>query len=202
MGFFMRVIGGRLGGRDLGTVPKGVRPTSDRVRESLFSILGPLEGKHILDLFAGTGALGLEAYSRGAERIVFVEKSRKTAHALRKRLSDLDLDAAGGPLTLMPMAAEKAVRVLSAQMLEDPPGTPFDLVFMDPPYADEDDRVGALENLLATPLLSATGVVVVEGPKRHPLPPVAGGRILEERSYGDTILTWIARADTTKGDTK
>jgi 16S rRNA (guanine966-N2)-methyltransferase len=188
----MRVISGRLRGRDLGAVPDGVRPTSDRVRESLFSILGSIDGKRVLDLFAGTGALGLEAYSRGASEVVFVERSRKIAHALRKRLRSLDLDDSSEDLTLMSMDAEKALRVLSRATEEDRAAA-FDLVFMDPPYA-EGDRVGTLEALFAARLLSTDGVVVVEGPKRHPLPAVVGGRVLEERIYGETVLTWLARA--------
>jgi len=188
----MRVISGSLKGRDLGSVPDGVRPTSDRVRESLFSILGDIQGKSVLDLFAGTGALGLEAYSRGASRVVFVERSRKVAHALRKRLRSLDLEDAGKDLKLLSMDAEKALRVLSKPPTEGD-RISFDFVFMDPPYADG-HRVGTLEALFAARVLSTDGVVVVEGPKRHPLPAVVGGRVLEERFYGDTILTWLAQA--------
>ena len=200
----MRIIGGSLRGRDLGAVPKGVRPTSDRVRESLFSILGPLDGKRVLDLFSGTGALGLEAYSRGAASIVFVEQSRRVANALRARLRNLDLEARDASLTVMTMAAIQAVRRLSARLegqregREGLPGegqgeSQFDLVFLDPPYA-EGDRIGTLEALFASSLLATDAVVVVEGPKRHPLPPVVGGRVLEQRPYGDTILTWLAAA--------
>lgn len=191
----MRVISGSLKGRDLGSVPEGVRPTSDRVRESLFSILGNIEGKRVLDLFAGTGALGIEAYSRGASRVVFVERSRKVAHALRNRLKSLDLDESGEVLKLLSMDAEKALRVLARETEASDQDTRarFDLVFMDPPYA-EGDRTGTLEALFAARLLSSDGVVVVEGPKRHPLPAVVGGRVLEERIYGETMLTWLARA--------
>jgi 16S rRNA (guanine966-N2)-methyltransferase len=183
----MRIIGGRLRGRDLGAVPDGVRPTSDRVRESLFSILGSLEGKRVLDLFAGTGALGLEAYSRGAASVVFVERSRGVAGALRRRLRDLDLDpASSGAIRLLQTDASKALRKLA-----DIADEKFDLVLMDPPYV-EGDRIGTLEDLFSTSLLSEDGIVVVEGPKRHPLPPVVGGRVLDERPYGETILTWLA----------
>jgi len=89
----MRIISGRFGGRDLGAVPEGVRPTSDRVRESLFSVLGSVEGLSVLDLFAGTGALGLETVSRGASEVLFVERSRRVARELSQRLERLGLDA-------------------------------------------------------------------------------------------------------------
>jgi 16S rRNA (guanine966-N2)-methyltransferase len=186
----MRVIGGRLGGRDLGTVPEGVRPTSDRVRESIFSILGSIEGKRVLDLFAGTGALGLEAYSRGASHVVFVERSRRVAHALRKRIRSLVLAESADEWTLVNTEAVKAIRRLAQDAKADRSAT-FDLVFMDPPY-EQGDRVGTLEALFAHSLLSEDGVVVVEGPKRHPLPPVVGGRVVDERRYGETLLTWLA----------
>jgi 16S rRNA (guanine966-N2)-methyltransferase len=88
----MRIIAGRLRGRALGPVPEGVRPTADRVRESLFSVLGSVEGLRVLDLCAGTGALGIEAYSRGASEVVWVERSRTVARALSARLADLGIE--------------------------------------------------------------------------------------------------------------
>lgn len=182
----MRIISGRLGGRDLGTVPDGVRPTSDRVRESLFSSLGSLDGLCVLDLFAGTGALGIEAYSRGASRVVFVERSRKVARALKQRLAALDLDPAkDGSISLVETDAIRALRRLSGQ-----PDSRFDLVFLDPPYADGDREV-TLEALFSSEILQPGARVVVEGPKRHPLPPLPGMRVVNERRYGDTLLTWL-----------
>ena len=182
----MRIISGRLGGRDLGAVPEGVRPTSDRVRESLFSSLGSLVGLSVLDLFAGTGALGIEAYSRGASRVVFVERSRKVARALKRRLANLDLDPAREEsISLVETDAIRALRRLSS---EQAPG--FDLVFLDPPYADG-DREATLEALVASQILGPEARVVVEGPKRHPLPPLPGMRVVNERRYGDTLLTWL-----------
>jgi 16S rRNA (guanine966-N2)-methyltransferase len=184
----MRVISGSLGGRDLGSVPDGVRPTGDRVRESLFSILGSVHGMRVLDLFAGTGALGLEAFSRGAKSVVFVERSRRVASALRSRIQNLGLEE-GDSLRVMAIEARKGIRRLSLER-----AATFDLVFMDPPYA-EDDRADTLETLFSSAILSDETMVVVEGPKGHPVPPVTGLRVLEERHYGDTTLTWLARAD-------
>ncbi|MBJ21187.1 MAG: 16S rRNA (guanine(966)-N(2))-methyltransferase RsmD [bacterium] len=182
----MRIISGRLGGRDLGKVPDGVRPTSDRVRESLFSALGSIEGLCVLDLFAGTGALGLEAYSRGARRVVFVERSRRVVRALRRRLANLDLDPAQHEsISLLEAPALRALRRLSGDAEAQ-----FDLVFLDPPYADG-DREETLEALFGSEILGPEGRVVVEGPKRHPLPPLPGMRVVNERRYGDTLLTWL-----------
>src|SRR5262245_9255185 len=89
----MRVTGGRLGGRHLVAPPSGVRPTADRVREALFARLSDLDGACVLDLYAGTGALGIEALSRGAARAVFVDRSDASLSALRRNLRTLDLEA-------------------------------------------------------------------------------------------------------------
>lgn len=180
----VRIISGHLRGRDLGAVPDGVRPTSDRVRESLFSALGSVDGDRVLDLFAGSGALGLEAYSRGASAVVFVERSRKVAQAIRKRIQRLGLEEID-QIELVQADATTAIR-----RLESSEAQPFDLVFLDPPYA-EGDREGTLEALFASSLLAEDATVVVEGPTRHPVPPVAGARLLDERRYGDTLLTWL-----------
>ncbi|MFK7897522.1 MAG: 16S rRNA (guanine(966)-N(2))-methyltransferase RsmD [Myxococcota bacterium] len=183
----MRIISGSLRGRDLGAVPKGVRPTSDRVRESLFSALGSVEGAHVLDLFAGTGALGLEAYSRGAARVVYVERSRSVARALTQRLERLSL-AEEPSIQMHVVDAMKGIARLAAM-----DGEAFDLAFLDPPYADE-DREALVETLFESGVLSPDARVVVEGPTRHPLRPLPGVRIVDERKYGDTQLTWLVSA--------
>lgn len=179
----MRIIAGRLRGRELGRVPEGVRPTTDRVRESLFSVLGSTLGPRVLDLCAGTGALGLEAYSRGAEVVVWVERSRAVARALRERLARLGLASEPG-LQLVVADVQTALRRLAAG------GERFDLVFYDPPYAAS-DRGEVLAFLFASGVVADEGVVVVEGARRHPLPAVAGARVVDERRYGDTVLTWL-----------
>ena len=180
----MRIIAGRLRGRDLGAVPAGVRPTSDRVRESLFGRLGPLDGCRVLDLFAGTGALGIEAFSRGAEGVVFVERSRRVAADLRRRIGRLGLG--GSPdLRVLGLDATRAIR-----RLEEEAGPAFDLAFIAAPYAS-DDRLTSLDALLSSGLLAPGATVVVEGPKRHPVPPRPGARVVDERDYGDSRLTWL-----------
>ncbi len=183
----MRIIAGGLRGRDLGVVPEGVRPTADRVRESLFSVLGSVEGLRVLDLCAGTGALGLEAHSRGADAVLFVERSRIVARALSARLADLGL-AEGPGLRLVVADALTAIQKL-AQASEPA----FDLVFFDPPYAAGDREV-ILEALFASALAAPGATVVVEGSRRHPLPAIAGARVVDERRYGDTVLSWLVRA--------
>lgn len=188
----MRIIGGRFRGRDLGSVPHGVRPTSDRVRESLFSMLGPIDGSQVLDLFAGTGALGIESLSRGARRAVFVDQSRRVLRALRDRIATLGL-AEGEEFRTISADAKKAINRLAKEETADR----FDLVFLDAPY-EEGDRVGTLEALFASGILSERARVVVEGPRRHPLPPLSGVHVLDERDYGDTRLTWLAASAPTE----
>jgi len=182
----MRIIAGSLGGRDLGRVPEGVRPTSDRVRESLFAALGSVEDCRVLDLFAGTGALGLEAFSRGARSVLFVDRSRPVVQALRRRLKRLGLE--GRPeIRVQQLEAGRAIRRLAEA------GAGFDLVFVDPPYAGE-EREETLEALFASGILEPEATVVVEGPKRHPLPALPGVRVVDERRYGETLLSWLAPA--------
>lgn len=191
----MRIISGHLRGRDLGRVPEGVRPTTDRVRESLFSSLGALEGCAVLDLFAGTGALGLEAYSRGAARVVFVERSKGVARALQKRLKSLGLED-DDALRLVVTDARRAIKRLA-----EGEGAAFDLAFVDPPYVEggESEREPILEALFTSGLLEPQAKVVVEGPTRHPLPPLPGIRVVDERRYGDTLLTWLTAGDRLAG---
>lgn len=180
----MRIIGGSLRGRDLGPVPVGVRPTGDRVRESIFASLGDVTGQRALDLFAGTGAMGLEAYSRGAGSVVFVERSRPVLHSLRHRIERLGLTEEDR-IRVIGGEAGRALRRLEQE------AACFDLVFVDPPYA-ETKREPLLETLFGSRLLSPGAVVVVEGPKRHALSAVPGARDVDQRRYGETLVTWLA----------
>src|SRR5437867_231202 len=141
----MRVIGGTDRGRRL-AAPRGfsTRPTAGRVREALFDILGPaVAGMRVLDLFAGTGAIGIEALSRGAARAVFVERGRDALRALRANLAALHLSRDRARVV-----AGDAVATLPALGRSE---LPFDLVFLDPPYATTVARV--LEALARGPLL-------------------------------------------------
>jgi 16S rRNA (guanine966-N2)-methyltransferase len=175
------VIAGRFGGRRL-VAPKGrsaTRPTSDRVREAIFAMLGDLHDARVLDPFAGTGALGIEALSRGALRAVFVERHPAALAALRANLRALGLgeDVAevrrGEALATLRSARERAET--------------YDLVLIDPPYRRAGAMAGELSPALA-PLLSAQARVVVESDRRSPLE-LAWGEIERERRYGDTTIT-------------
>lgn len=169
----MRVIAGRLGGRRL-VAPRGAatRPTSDRVREALFSALGDLAGLRVLDLFAGSGALGIEALSRGAATATFVERAAPALAALRANLDALGLDA-----EVHGTDARRFARDASRA------GRAYDLVFVDPPYRDA-ERLGRELDLGA--LLSRNGRLVTESDRRSPLAIDLPLRF--ERRYGDTLI--------------
>jgi len=193
----MRVIAGRLGGRRL-RAPAGrvTRPTSDRVREAVFAMLEDVAGMRVLDLFAGTGALGIEALSRGAGAAVFVERDAAAVKVLGANLAALGI-------------ASEQVEVRRADALEALRGAAsrqetYDLVFIDPPYgrarpassASEDPsaaRWGTELSAILPALLSPGARVVVESDRRAPLelsPTGAGELALErDRRYGDTSIT-------------
>ncbi len=176
----MRVIAGRLGGRRLRPPPDaGVRPTSDRVREALFAQLGVLEDARVLDLYAGTGALGIEALSRGASTATFVERSPASLAVLRDNLGRLGLELES---RVMRGDALAVVRRLGRSAER------FDLVLADPPYAFE---VGPtlLTVLGGARIVASGGTVVIESSRRHPVGPVPGWRVVSERRYGDTVVT-------------
>jgi 16S rRNA (guanine966-N2)-methyltransferase len=175
----VRIVAGSLGGRVL-RAPRGAdtRPTSEKVREALFNVLGPPGDElHVLDLYAGSGALGLEAISRGAASATFVERARPALAALRQNLDEL---AIGARATVI---ATDVLRFLAAP----PPGPRWSWVFLDPPYAD-----GAVAALAALPgaRLTDDAVVVVEHAHRAPPPDTAGFLIRRNvRRYGDTALS-------------
>ena len=174
----MRVIAGRSGGRRL-AAPAGrdVRPTADRVREALFSILGPLGGGAVLDLYAGTGALGIEALSRGAARAVFVENDGWAATSLRANLDALGLAE--------PEAELRRADVLAALRDARERAETYDLVLCDPPYRLAADLGRTLSDLLP-PLLADGARVVTESDRRTPLD--LDLPLSDERRYGDTLI--------------
>ena len=167
----MRVVAGELGGRRL-EAPRGteVRPTADRVREALFSILGGVEGAVALDLYCGTGALGIEAVSRGAERAVLVDVDSAPA---RHNVETLQLDDRC-----------EVVRSEALHYLRRSRGG-LDLVFCDPPYRLA-ARLGPKLNQLIPDRLASGGRVIVECDVRHPLELTLDLR--RERRYGDTLI--------------
>ena len=184
----MRVVAGTYGGRRL-RAPRGraTRPTSDRVREALFSTLGArVVGAHVLDLFAGSGALGIEALSRGAADALFVERDRAAAATLRG-----NLDALGIPATIWTVDAARFVADL------DRDGTPaFDLVLCDPPYTlSSAALVALLVGLANSGRLHPDAMLVAERARRGQAVRIVeqGLRVADVRTYGDTVLYYIVR---------
>ena len=188
-----RIIGGAAGGRRLRT-PGGeaTRPTSDRVREALFSTLesqlGSLTGLRFLDLYAGSGAVGLEAMSRGAGVVTAVESDRRTAKVVEANASALgfrDVEVLGQTVT---------------GVLAQHPRAPYDVVFVDPPYVMSEEEVEqAMRLLLAHGWLADGAVVVVERSARSAEPAWPEGLARERRKeYGETVL-WYVRADPSQG---
>jgi 16S rRNA (guanine966-N2)-methyltransferase len=172
----MRVIAGMYGGRRL-TAPAGARtrPTSDRVREALFSILAArVDGARVLDLFAGSGALGIEALSRGAESALFVDDAPAAIRAIRANLEALGIDAG--------VRRADALRYLGAAPGS---GAQYDLVFLDPPYRLADTLAGRLSEALPA-VLAPGAVAVAESDRRAPL--ALDLPLLDERRYGDTLI--------------
>ncbi|MBI5708900.1 MAG: 16S rRNA (guanine(966)-N(2))-methyltransferase RsmD [Candidatus Eisenbacteria bacterium] len=184
----MRVIAGTLGGRRLAAPRgRGTRPTSDRVREALFMALEPLAGLRVVDLYAGSGALGIEALSRGAARADFVERDREARRALEQNLGALGLTdrARVWPLAVLRELARLAAALAAA-----------DLVLADPPYGGEEARA-ALAALGRAGVLRAGTRVVVEHHAKDAVPERAGtlSRV-RERKYGETVVsTYQAAAD-------
>ena len=170
----MRVVAGELGGRKLvAPAGAGTRPTADRVREALFSILGDVADLRVLDLYAGSGALGIEALSRGAAEAVFVDSSQAAVAAIRRNLTELGIEAG--------VQRRDALAYLAGAA----GGEPYDLVFADPPY-DSALRVATGLAARLPPVLSPGAVIVTESNKRVPLK--LPFDLLRERSYGDTRI--------------
>ena len=183
----VRIVGGSLGGRIL-RAPAGAatRPTSEKVREAVFNILGNLAGDlataHVLDLFAGSGALGIEALSRGAAHATFVDAARPAVAAIRSNLRELGLEDRATVI------AGDAV----ATAARHAPVAPWRLVLVDPPYRSE----LATRAVLALPCehLAADAVIVIEHDRRN-APPDALGSLLrtDQRRYGDTLVSFFSR---------
>jgi len=174
----MRIVGGSHGGRVL-RAPHGAatRPTSEKVRQAIFNILPDVEGMQVLDMFAGSGALGIEALSRGAAHVTFIDQAKPALSAVRANLKELELEAratvlAGDALTL-------AARHV--------PPSPWQLVFIDPPYRS-DLAVRAVETLAH---LAPDAVIVIEHDRRN-APPDELGSLLrtDQRRYGDTLVSF------------
>jgi 16S rRNA (guanine(966)-N(2))-methyltransferase RsmD len=179
----VRVIGGEFKGRIL-CAPQGekVRPTSDRVREAIFDILGPVWNfQRVLDLFAGTGSLGIEALSRGAQEAVFVEQGKNALTVLKGNLKALGLKSR---TWILPLAVKRGIAVLGEK------GERFNLIFIDPPYGK--GLVGkAIGDIVQRGILAPTGIIVAEHSARDEITSPVGLVISQLRRYGDTAVSFF-----------
>lgn len=179
-----RIIAGAYGGRRIET-PKGdgTRPTSDRVREAMFSSiqseLGGFDGVRVLDLYAGSGALGLEAVSRGATSATFVEPDARAAAVIKRNIADLK-------------ASGQVLKIKAERFVETAPPAPYDLIFLDPPYAVPTDQVSALVASLKQRNAAPDALFVVERSSRDPFTWPEGVEGLRDKTYGETRV-WYGR---------
>ncbi len=188
----MRIISGTSRGRKLAQIEgNDIRPTSDRVREALFNIIGPgIRGMRVLDLFAGTGAFGLEALSRGAQAAVFVDNAETSCAVIRENITRCRLEGCSNIIR----------HDLGAGLLpQDLFGTPFDLIFMDPPY-----RRGLADAVMASPsfsqLLAPEGMVIVEQDHKESLNTAGTGLdIYRQKKYSKTFISFLHAASSLKG---
>ena len=174
----MRIVGGSHGGRVL-RAPHGAatRPTSEKVRQALFNILPDVQGMQVLDMFAGSGALGIEALSRGAAHVTFIDQAKPALSAVRANLKELDLEARATVL------AGDAVTLAARHV----PASPWQLVFVDPPYRS-DLAVRAVETLAH---LAPDAVIVIEHDRRNAPPDELGSLVrTDQRRYGDTLVSF------------
>jgi 16S rRNA (guanine(966)-N(2))-methyltransferase RsmD len=177
----VRVISGKFKSRRLaGTPPSGIRPTSDKLKETLFNILGQtVEGAIFLDGYAGMGGIGIEAISRGASHVYFVDQSRKACAIIRENLRSLEVEAG---FDVLQTDLNKALNVLR---------NPLNIAFLDPPYEREDLYLTSLDRFGKASILAADGVLILEHSKRTELPDAAGAlRKIRSLVQGDAALAF------------
>ncbi len=175
----MRITGGNYKGRII-QCPKGIiRPAMDRMRESLFSILGNISGDSFLDLFSGSGCVGIEAASRGAEPVVLVEKDFKKKPVIIKNMSIAEEE-----ISLKMMSAEKYMSICKRS---------FDLVYMDPPFP-MDGKIKLVEKASSTGILAPDGTLMIHYPSEEKWPEKVGDfTVTDRRTYGRSILLFFRR---------
>lgn len=186
-----RIISGALGSLRLKSAAKATRPTSDRVKESLFSQLenlGAIEDSSVLDLFAGTGALGLEAISRGAQSAVLVEKDPAAYSVLNQNVAltknALEKQGLTKKVEVLKVSAEKYLSTLNSK---------FDLVFLDPPYEYETEKLLSLVTELFEHLATGSTVVIERSSREAQLPEVRGLETISYKTYGDTSILLLRK---------
>lgn len=188
----MRIIGGDAKGRRIYSPKKNnIRPTSDGIKESLFNILQEVSGKAFLDLFAGCGNVGLEALSRGAAKVVFVEKNPVMVNAIKRNLLELGIN---NKYQILETEAAKGIKKLRSK------GEQFDFLFVDPPY--EKGFVGKIFQCLCDgEMISSEGVVIFQHSVREHIPGTLTGTFMltDQRRYGDTHISFFKRTEREKG---
>jgi len=185
----MRIIAGQFKSRHLkASPPPGTRPTSDKLRETLFNILGEsVRGCTFLDGCAGVGAIGIEAISRGAERVVFADQSRKAVRMIRDNLQSLGIQDG---FRVLETDLPKALDVCACD------GTRFDIAFIDPPYDRRDIYAATLESFSSRPLLATSGLLIFEHSKRNAMPESAGNlKRVRTLFQGDSALAFYRREE-------
>ena len=177
----LRIISGKYGGRTIATSDSfKTHPMGDRIRGSLFSILGDLTGKRVLDAFAGSGSLGLECVSRGATEAVFIERDRQAQKVIQENI-----------VTLGANDSAKLIRASVSAWSETRPNELFDLILVDPPYNDlQLSTVFRLKNHM-----QPNGLMVLSYPGRESTPTVNGVVVVDKRSYGDAALAFYRLAE-------
>ena len=185
----MRITSGKFRSRVI-KLPKKIRPTQDKVRKALFDILGDIEGLSFLELYAGSGAVGLEAASRGASELTLIESDPECALAITQNIDSLKLASC----KLYRFEAQKAIQAFHRDKRA------FDLIFMDPPYYNKgkvlNDSLAkkTLQMLGAYDILAPNGLLVVQHFKKDDLPEVAGDlRLFRQSRYGDTVLSFYRK---------
>jgi 16S rRNA (guanine(966)-N(2))-methyltransferase RsmD len=178
----MKIISGKLKGKKI-LYAKGMRPTQNKVRKALFDILGDIEGLSFLELFAGSGAVGFEAVSRGVKDLTLVEYSRDCLFAIKKNIEAFKLFACN----LYPQEAEVAIKRLHKDERK------FDIIFLDPPYYIGLSKK-TLQILEAYDILAPNGFIVVQHFKKDNLPDTLGDlRLFKQAKYGDTVLSFYRK---------
>jgi len=178
----MRITPGKYKGRQIKT-PSGIRPTQDKVRKAMFDILGDIEGLSFLELFAGSGAVGFEAVSRGVKDLTLVEYNRACLLALGKNIESLKAQAC----EIIPKEADEAIRLLCRNKAR------FDIIFLDPPYR-KDLVKKTLQTLSAYDILAPDGLIIVQHFKKDNLPDAPGDLALfRQARYGDTLLSFYRK---------
>lgn len=176
----MRVIGGRYRGRTIECPPGVIRPAMDKMRESVFGSLGDLSGHSFLDLFSGSGSVGIEAASRGADPVVLVERDRRKLSVIRRNMAIVE-----SGITLAAEPAERYLRRITRS---------FDLLFMDPPF-DYRFKVDLLRKADESQAVSAASVVLIHHPTRESLPERVGTLLqVDWRVYGGSTVSWYRRS--------